>query len=337
MQFDIGRSEQQNTRAASLRALYETYRIWLTGIAVLLIVGITVVVWLFSPPSNFPANSLITISKDAPASTFGATLADAHLIRSEFLFKVLARITGFDHHLDTGAYVFKKPASLISVLRRIHAGQHGIEAVHITFTEGMTHYDMADTLEAQLPGFNRSAFLNAASTSEGYLFPDTYFFMPGDSGDDIVIRLKSQFSQSIATITPQILASRHKFSDAVILASILEREAKTEEDKRIVAGILWNRIAKGMPLQVDAVFGYIHKENGYTPTAEDLASNSPYNTYRNKGLPPTAISNPGIESLLAAVTPAQTKYFYYLTGNDGKMHYAVTFDQHKKNVAQYLK
>ncbi len=91
-----------------------------------------------------------------------------------------------------------------------------------------------------------------------------------------------------------------------------------------------------MPLQVDAVFGYIHKENGYTPTGDDLQMDSPYNTYRNKGLPPTPISNPGIESLLAAVQPTQTAYFYYLTGRDGEMHYAKTFEEHKKNRELYL-
>jgi UPF0755 protein len=337
MEFDIARTETPSSRTTKLRSFCERYRRWIIGVVILGIVGVTAAVWVLSPPANFPTNSIVTIPKDAPASTFGHILKQERVIRSEFVFKAFARITGFDHHLDTGAYVFKKPSSLLSVLWRIAHAEHGVEAVRITLTEGMTHYDMADILAAQLPGFDKDSFLKESSTSEGYLFPETYFFMPGDSASDIVVHLKSQFSQSIATITPQILASKHPFADSVIIASLLEREAKGEEDKRIVAGILWNRIAKKMPLQVDAVFGYIHQQNGYTPTAADLVSDSPYNTYRIKGLPPTPISNPGLESLLAAVTPAKTNYLYYLTGTDGKMHYAVTFEEHKKNRALYLK
>ncbi len=120
-------------------------------------------------------------------------------------------------------------------------------------------------------------------------------------------------------------------------ASILEREAKLPADKRIVAGILYNRLKLGMALQVDAAFGYVHGIDGYTPTAADLASNSPYNTYRFPGLPPTPISNPGLDSLLAAVTPTKTNYLYYITGTDGTMHYATTFAQHKANIVKYLK
>jgi UPF0755 protein len=123
----------------------------------------------------------------------------------------------------------------------------------------------------------------------------------------------------------------------VIMASLLEREAKTLADKRMVAGILWNRIKIGMPLQVDAVFGYIHDRATYSPSFDDLHVDSPYNTYLNKGLPPGPIDNPGLDSIIAAATPTKTSDLYYLTGSDGQMHYAKTFEQHKQNRALYLK
>ncbi|MBP9816793.1 MAG: endolytic transglycosylase MltG, partial [Candidatus Pacebacteria bacterium] len=103
-----------------------------------------------------------------------------------------------------------------------------------------------------------------------------------------------------------------------------------------VSGILWNRIELGMPLQVDAVFGYIQDTQTYSPSFDDLEIESPYNTYRNKGLPPGPIANPGVNSILAAVTPTKTEYLYYLTGRDGKMYYAETFEAHKANRARYL-
>lgn len=307
-------------------------------VAVLVLATLAAVsLWYVSPPSAVPSNSIITIPADSSAADFAQELKDMNVIRSPFVFRALARISRLDHHLDSGVYAFTKPVTLVTVLWRVSHDEHGIEEIRVTFTEGVTRYDIADTLERQLPGFSKEEFLDVSSTSEGYLFPETYQFMPGTAASDIVTRLKSQFSMSIATITPQILASKHPFNDAVIMASILEREANTQEDRRIVAGILWNRIAKGMPLQVDAAFGYIHKQNGYTPTASDLQMDSPYNTYKNLGLPPTPISNPGLDSLLAAVEPAKTSYLYYLTGDDGKMHYATTFEGHKKNRELYLK
>ncbi|MEO6536261.1 MAG: endolytic transglycosylase MltG [Candidatus Paceibacterota bacterium] len=320
---------------ARLMALSVLKRL-LTGVVVLGVLGLGLLAWFLSPPSDFPANQLVTIPKGASGLDFANNLSASHVIRSPFAFRVYARLTGLDHTLDPGTYLFAKPLILTSVVSRIGHGEHGINPVRITFTEGMTVKDINATLSEQLPGFDSKSFLRDASTSEGYLFPDTYFFMPGDDSSDIVVRLRSQFSQQIASITPQVLASNRSFSDVVIMASILEREAQSPEDMRMVAGILWNRIDKGLPLQVDATFGYIHGENGYTPTAADLSSDSLYNTYRNKGLPPGPISNPGLNALLAAVTPTKTKNLYYLTGKDGLMHYAVTFEQHKKNRALYL-
>ena len=115
------------------------------------------------------------------------------------------------------------------------------------------------------------------------------------------------------------------------MASILEKEARKLETRKVIAGILWKRIEIGMPLQVDAVFGYIHATSTYSPTFEDLEVDSPYNTYTNRGLPPGPIGNPGLESIRAALEPTKTPYLYYLTGKDGFMYYAKTFDQHVAN------
>jgi UPF0755 protein len=266
----------------------------------------------------------------------GAILAERGAIRSAFVFKAYNRLTFQDRSLTNGPYVFDRPLGLVPLVHRLATGEHGISTARITFTEGMTVADMSRALEASLPDFNTEGFMQLASTSEGYLFPDTYFFLPGTHPQEVVDRLRARFDEQIGSIREVLDTSDRTLDELVIMASILEREAKTEEDMRIVSGILWNRLDNDMALQVDAPFGYIHDENGYTPTATDLETDSTYNTYLNRGLPPGAISNPGLIALFAAATPEDTPYVYYLTGNDGQMHYARTFEEHKRNRALYL-
>lgn len=292
--------------------------------------------WAISPPGNFPSDQLIAIPEDATAGDFAATLKTAGALRFEWTYLLSARMLGQERTLHPGVYHFARPIGAPSLALRTGRGEFGVEPVRITLTEGMTVRDMAATFAANLPSFNEDAFLLAASTSEGYLFPDTYFVMPGEKEEDLIVRLRARFANQIASITPEIMASDYSVDEIVIMASLLEREAIGLEDKRLVAGILYNRLEIDMPLQVDAVFGYIHGENGYTPTGADLDMESPYNTYRNRGLPPTAIANPGLESLLAAATPADTDFFYYLTGRDGLMYYAEDFEGHKRNRVNYL-
>jgi len=307
------------------------------GAAVLACLCAIAVTYEFSAPKNFPAKSIIVVPQDANAAQFATQLESDNVIRSRTLFMLLARLTRLDRSLDPGAYIFSRPIGLSGVVWRVGKGMHGVNSARITFTEGMTVRDYGDTLKAELPGFNEAAFLSAASTSEGYLFPDTYEILPGTPEDAIVVRLRAEFSQQIATITPQIMAFGKPFDNDVIMASILEREARSLPEKRMVAGILWKRLAKGIPLQVDATFGYIRGDSTYIPTGTDRSVDSPYNTYTHPGLPPTPIANPGLEALLAAITPTDSPYLYYLTGTDGEMHYAKTYEEHQENIEKYLK
>lgn len=297
---------------------------------------LSLITWCIAPPAQFPNDQLIAIPTDATAGEFAQTLKASGALRFEWTFLVSARVLGAERTLRSGVYHFAKPLSAPALALRMGKGEFGVEPVRVTLTEGMTVSDMASTLSANLPSFNQEAFLAAASTSEGYLFPDTYFVMPGESEEDLVIRLRTRFANQIASITPELMNSKYSMEEIVTMASLLEREAIGLVDKRLVAGILWNRIEIDMPLQVDAVFGYIHGLNGYTPTGADLVMESPYNTYRNIGLPPTPIANPGLESLLAAATPTTTDYFFYLTGRDGLMYYAEDFEGHKVNRANHL-
>ncbi len=308
----------------------------IAGATAVLVCGLVIVLNIILPPSNFPKATLVLLPKDVSAPILAEALYKEGIISHPKVFLLLARIFGLDTSLSGGAYIFPRSLTVLGVLLRVGNEEHGITQTKVTLTEGMTVADMANALSESLPGFNKNSFLNEASTSEGYLFPETYFILPGTSEKDLVDRFRKQFDKSYSEINPTGDAVKRSPRDIVILASILEREARGSVDMKIVSGILYNRLRIGMPLQVDAVFGYIHEKNGYTPTATDLSSDSPYNTYKNKGLPPTPIANPGLIALTAAAVPTKSSYFYYLTGKDGAMHYAKTFEEHKRNRALYL-
>ena len=147
----------------------------------------------------------------------------------------------------------------------------------------------------------------------------------------------ANFNKKIESWSGAIETSKHSLRDIIIMASILEREAATSEDMALVSGVLWNRISKGMPLQVDATFMYLLGRKSSELTTADLKIKSAYNTYTNKGLPAGPIGNPGITAIRAAIHPTATSNMYYLSDKDGVMHYAKTFNEHIANKAKYLR
>lgn len=333
--FDI---ETPQDRDAGQYVWYRYQKQFLMGTIVLGAgVVVAIISWNFIlPPAAFPEGEVITVSEDVPVSTIAEELAAANVIRSAAGFKVIVRLTDNERSLASGIYVFDRSLDLFGVIGRLARGEHGITPIRVTLTEGMSIREMAARLETEVPAFDTATFIELASTSEGYLFPDTYFLLPNVTPEDVFDLLRARFDERIATIEEELASSTRSADELVIMASLLEKEAQTFEDKRIIAGILWNRLDADMRLQVDAVFGYIHGRNGYAPTLADLEIDSPYNTYLYEGLPPGPISNPGLESLIAAATPIETEYVYYLTGRDGMMYYARTFAEHKKNRVLHL-
>jgi UPF0755 protein len=288
------------------------------------------------PPSGFPAGSVIVVPDDASFGETAAMLEELRVVRSAFLLKAVARIGHADRQVQAGRYVFTEPMGMTSVLYRLAHGISGIPSLRVTFPEGYSAREMADTLAAAIPGFDAAAFLKAAAPYEGYLFPDTYMIAYDATPEEIVVRLRTTFDMKIEELHEAFSRSTRSKEDIVIMASILEKEAKGREDMRVVSGILWNRVALNRALQVDAVFGYIKGVDTYHPSGEDLEIESPYNTYLYPGLPPGPIGNPGIEALTAAAAPVETDNLYYLTGRDGQMRYAKTFEEHKENRERYL-
>ncbi|HVW82755.1 MAG TPA: endolytic transglycosylase MltG [Candidatus Paceibacterota bacterium] len=292
---------------------------------------------LLGAPARFPRGATLVLAKGTSLPAAAAELAEAGVIRHPRVFEAFVRLSGADRALKAGAYRFVAPENALTVALRLMAGQSGIPDVSVTFTEGESVRQMAAQVAALFPLVSASDFIAAAGPYEGQLFPDTYRFSPEASAADIAEKLRATFALKLATLAPSIQDSGRSLSDIIIMASIVQDEVSNPADQRAVAGVLWNRIEKGMPLQVDATFGYLEDKPEHVPTAAELAIDSPYNTYKYKGLPPTPIGNPGLSALAAAADPATTSYLYYLTGTDGLMHYATTYAGHEANIEAYLR
>ncbi len=289
------------------------------------------------PKPNFGGEKTILINNGDGIKSTGDKLYNAGIIWSSTLFDLETIIYG-RNKIIAGPYKFGVGENIIGASIRLTHGYFGIQKIKTTFPEGFTANDMSNKLYSLIPNFNKDAFLTQALPQEGYLFPDTYFFLPGMTEADIVNKLISTFKEK----NPRLfLLGKQTQSDIVILGSIVEKEAQKPDDKKIVAEIFEKRLLAGIPLQSDATIAYVLGEDSKDVTANDLKKDSPYNSYLYKGLPPTPISNPGMDAINSAydaiTNPQETPYMFFLTDKDGVVHYAKTFAEHKANIAKYLK
>ncbi len=293
-----------------------------------LVFSLTFSKMLFSAPNDFPENSLIGIEKGSSLSKIALRLEESGIIKSDIPFIFLVRLFGLERSIKSGDYFFEKPASLFTVIRRLVAADFEIKPRKVTIPEGATLSDIADIFGATgFENFDKAQFLKITEGKEGRLFPDTYFFLPTVTANQVAETMERNFRKKVGNIENNVL----------VMASLIEKEIADRDDRRIVSGILWKRISAGMPLQVDAVFPYIKGRNGGRVTFSDLKIKSPYNTYLNKGLPPAPIANPGLDAIDAARHPKKSPYWFYLSDKNGVTHFSKTFEEHKINKARYLK
>ncbi len=313
---------------------FKRYPSWLAVSVLVLLTGGYAL--LLAPPSNFPLHETVIVARGASASAVASGLYDARIIKHPSVLWFILRFSGASAHVHAGTYVFDTSENALTVAYRLATGAYGLPLVHMTFPEGVTVRDIAGRVAEAMPTISAQDVLALGKPQEGYLFPDTYLFPPDASAESILKTMRANFETKTAALTSDIQTSGHSLADIITMASLVEKEARTDEDKRIVAGILWNRLARKMPLQVDAVFGYIYNRDTYSPSLADLAVDSPYNTYTHTGLPPGPICNPGLGSILAVLHPTKTDYLYYLTDKNGMMHYATTYAAHQANQQKYL-
>lgn len=275
----------------------------------------------------------IIVAEGASTASIANQLARAHVIRSAFYFKLVARWQGVERGLKPGAYNFRTGMTVAAVIDKL---KHGIplKVYRLTIPEGQTlteiatnvgahtHISRAAFLAAARSGRHRPAILPRGITNlEGLLFPDTYNVVEKMDADDVVKMLVDEFDKRFATIDVSRATSlRVTPYQGVVLASLIEREAKVDRDRPLIASVIYNRLKRGMLLQIDATIQYIllQTTGHYHQIVlfKDLEIPSPYNTYKHTGLPPGPIASPGLPALRAAFAPATTDYLYYRTTND---------------------
>lgn len=309
------------------------------GVALLILASLSTIgvySFMMQAPRSFPVEQYVTIPEGATMQEATLQLHKYGVIRSPLALKLSIKVKGNERGIIAGEYYFDQPLTAWEVAERISTGKFGITPLAITIPEGATSYQIAQLLTEKLHGFDAVTFSERAKLKEGYLFPDTYYFMPNATIEDVLSAMEKNFYDRVADIEPLVASSTFTMHDVLTMASLLEKEARRFETRQMIAGVIMNRLEIDMPLQIDAVFGYIYGTNTFSPKFSHLATDSPYNTYKYRGLPPGPIANPGLESIKAALEPMTNGYYYYLTGRDGNMYYSETYEGHLWNRRMYL-
>lgn len=289
--------------------------------------------YFFSGP-NVPPETVIAVHQGQTLSEAAQTLKENGIIRSVPLFIILSKI--FDHQAVAGSYKFEGRNTIFTVSDRLSRGDFGLLAIRILIPEGITRLQIANILDKELSLFDKNSFLEITKNEEGFLFPDTYLFPSTANAAEVATTMRKKFDEKVQDLLSDMRKKNISLKELVTMASIVEKEVNTTEDRKKVAGILWKRIKIDIPLQVDAPFVYIIGKGSYDLTKADLTNDSPYNTYTNKGLPPGPISNPGLDSITASLYSEESPYLFYLSDRKGGTHYAVTFEEHVENKKKYM-
>lgn len=310
--------------------------LFLPLLLVVVVVGGTF--WFYKnsrPVSNVEKFSYFIIAKGASASQIGNKLESAGLIKSAVAFKLYLQFTGQSGKVQTGEFRLTPSYSLFQTADAIFKGP--IE-LWVTIPEGLRREEVAQKVATTL-GRDSSFvadFLQASEGEEGYLFPDTYLFPRDVAASTVVKRMLDTFTSRTGDLENN---SGLSFGQAITLASLLERETKTDTERPVVAGILIKRLNSGWPLQTDAAVQYaVGTSKDWWPilTLDNLSIKSSYNTYKNRGLPPSPIASPGLSSIKGVFDPTQSDYWYYIHDVKGQIHYARTLEEHNANISKYL-
>jgi UPF0755 protein len=327
------------------------------GIGLLTIVALGAVFFLFliSEKVDFDGEKEFVVKKGDSLSIVAENLSQQGIIKNTDIFKIYLYIRGWQKNVQAGTYILTS-TNVKDLAKILFVGDVKNE-INLRFIEGWTASDMADYLVKEKIISKRDDFLNetrdakkwqekflflkdaGAINLEGFLFPDTYSVFKNATPSEIVDRTLENFNNKITpALLTEITANKRNLYDVLKMASIIEMEVLGEENRKIASGILWKRLDSGMALQVDSSLKYvIGKKDNPSLSFEELKIDSPYNTYKYRGLPPTPICNPGMSAIRSAVYPKNSDFWFYLTTKDGETIFSKTLDEHNAAIKKYLK
>ena len=295
------------------------------------------------PPTASEETVNFQVPIGSSSRAIGKQLVKQKLIRSEYAFRVIIRHRGTGKRLRAGTYALRRNMVLWQIVDEFEKGQ--VTLVSLTVPEGLTTSAIAQLWETT--GFGTAAAFQEACESpqllkqyglegksvEGYLFPNTYKFAKGTTAEKAVEMMLNEFRQrwteTFDKEAENLALTQHEI---VTLASVIEKEAGTESERPRIASVFHNRLKRKWRLQADPTVLYALGNPKRLLTRSDLRVDSPYNTYKHKGLPPGPIANPGIDSLIAALRPEKTDYLYFVAIGEGKHHFSKTLSEHNRMI-----
>lgn len=315
-------------------------------ILIVLTIIITLFSFLYYKEGSRPVNStdtstkMFVVEKGATVNTIVKNLSNEGLIRDKIVFFFIIKQLGIENKIQAGDFRLSPSMDSFEIASQL---TKGTVDVWVTIIEGLRKEEVAAIVSREL-GISEVEF--ASQAKEGYLFPDTYLIPKNATIKTVLSILYNTFDEKYTKdIDTKINALGLSKDQAITIASLVEREAKAPQDRQIVASIMLKRLNNNWPLQIDATVQYALGFDSTTQkwwkqnlTKDDLAISSPYNTYKNQGLPPGPIGNPGLSSLEAVSNAdVNTPYWYYISNAQGTdMHYAKTIEEHNNNIAKYL-
>lgn len=325
---------------------------------------------LKKPLTDFSRPEIFEVAKGETASEIGRHLEQERLIGSALVFRLYFSFHP-DLRIQAGKFALDSNLTLREIIKKLSAGRGLSDEAKVTFLEGATLAEDAKRFEQAGLGsaseFSRAAqnfsgeqsfsFLSdkpKASTLEGYLFPDTYFFSKNGTAEDAIVRMLENFDGKLdKNVRAEISRQGKTIFEIIIMASMIEGEVgrnlkpgalisesdleRLKQERRLVASVFYNRLSINHALESDATVNYITGKKISSVSVSDTKLDNPYNTYRFRGLPPGPINSPSLDSVLAAVYPARTDYFYFLSKPSGEAVFARTLEEHNANKAKYLK
>ena len=340
--------------------MFKKIVITLMAVALLVFFGGALYYWnqISLPVSSDETEVLLTIKQGEGVKEIAANLISDNLIRSQFWFETYVYFDRSETKFVAGNYILRPDMNIRDIVNTIKSGKAADEE-KITLLEGWDISEIGDYLESENI-VSKSDFIKATQTTdthliipdkdydflsdkpkdqglEGYLFPDTYRIYSDANSVDIIEKTLDNFNLKFTDqMKADAVAGQMSTYEIITLASIIEKEVRTDEDRRIAAGIFYDRLNLGVALQSDATVNYVTGKQELQPSADDLQVENLYNTYKYKGLPPGPICNPSLSSMMAAIYPEKSEYFYFLTKPDGTTVFSKTYEEHLENKRRYL-